>query len=153
MKIKMIRNEEDYESALKKLSELMEETTPSDSREKDDLDLLILVIQDYEQKNAKPLYLDPLEAIKFRMEQMHLTKKDLIPDLGSESKISEIFSGKRSLSLAMIRRLHRRLGIPLESLIEPRTSTSLSRVRNRRKSIQKKPVRSFRSTRRRKKVI
>lgn len=81
------------------------------------LELLALVIQKYEKENTPPLRPDPIEAILFRMDQMGLSRKDLIPFLGSASKVSEVLSRKRPLSLAMIRRLHEGLGIPLDILV------------------------------------
>ena len=85
--------------------------------------LLALLIHDYERRTVPPV--DLIEAILFRMNQMDLTRKDMIPYLGSESKVSEVFSGKRRLSLMMIRKLHKGLGIPLEVPIkEPEEKAS-----------------------------
>lgn len=78
---------------------------------------LLLVIKDYEQKVVEPFKVDPIEAIKFRMEQMGLNQKHLVEYIGSPSKVSEILNGKRKLSKTMIRKLHKGLGIPLSTLM------------------------------------
>jgi HTH-type transcriptional regulator/antitoxin HigA len=117
MDIKVIRDEGEYEMALKHLSKLMDNNPAPGSKEENALELLILVINDYEQRYMSSVILDPIEAIKFRMDQMEYTRKDLIPFFGSISRVSEVLSGKRSLSLSMIRKLNDGLGIPLESLV------------------------------------
>lgn len=117
MFVKIIKNESDYAAALEQLSEAMGKQYKPGSEEENSLELLMLVIEDYEKKNTQPIKPDPIEAIKFRMEQMHLSKKDLIPFIGSISKVSEVLSGKRNLSLSMIRKLYSGLGIPLASLL------------------------------------
>ena len=117
MNVKVIKDQSEYEAALKLLSDLMDKKFISGSDDENTIELLLIVIKDYEQKNLPPLDVDPIEAIKFRMDQMHLSRKDLVPFLGSMSKVSEVLAGKRKLSIAMIRKLHDGLGIPLESLI------------------------------------
>lgn len=116
MKIKLIKTEEENEAALARLEEIFdaEPGTP----EGDEAELLTALIEMYEQK-AYPIGLpDPIEAIKFRMDQQGLKPKDLVPYIGSASKVSEVLSGKRPLSLAMIRKLVNELGIPAESLLQ-----------------------------------
>ncbi len=122
MEIRVIKTKNEYEKALKYLSELMDENLASGSKEERILELLTLVIQDYEQKTADRIVVDPIEAIKFRMDQMEFSKKDLVPILGSLSRVSEVLSRKRGLSLSMIRKLHEELGIPLESLVAKPTT-------------------------------
>lgn len=79
-----------------------------------ELELLSLVIEDFERKTVPPAVVDPIEFIRFRMDQMGLSRKDLVPYIGLTSRVSEVLSRKRPLSLAMIRRLHRGLDIPLD---------------------------------------
>ena len=115
MNIKPIKSEKDYENALKRLDELWdsEEGTPED----DEFEILFTLVEAYEKKHypiGKP---DPIEAIKFRLDQMGLTEKDLSKILGSRSRKHDILSGKRKLSLKMIRKLHEQLNIPAEILI------------------------------------
>ena len=87
------------------------------TQEYDTLEVLSVLVEDYERKNY-PIYPpDPIEAIKFRMEQMGLEKKDLESSIGPRSRISEVFNHKRELSLSMIRRLHQKLEIPTEILL------------------------------------
>jgi len=115
MDIKIIRNEMDYHSALAHLSTLMEAApgTP----EGDELELVSLLLENYEKENFPIGLPDPIEAIKFCMEQQGLTRKDLEQYIGSQSKVSEVLNKKRPLSLAMIRALHVGLGIPAEVLL------------------------------------
>jgi HTH-type transcriptional regulator / antitoxin HigA len=118
MNVKIIKSAEDYEAAMARLSELMSLDPGADSKEENELELLALVIQDFERQTVPPVKADPIESILFRMDQMQLSRKDLIPYIGSISKVSEVLSRKRSLSLPMIRRLNRGLGIPADILIE-----------------------------------
>jgi HTH-type transcriptional regulator/antitoxin HigA len=117
MNIKIIKNAEEYADAMARLSALMTLDPAAGSPEEDELELLALVIADYEHKIVPPPEPDPVEAILFRMDQAGISRKDLIPYIGSASKVSEILSRKRALSLAMIRRLHDGLGIPADILI------------------------------------
>jgi HTH-type transcriptional regulator/antitoxin HigA len=113
---KVIKTEKDYEGALARINDLMDSDpgTPAG----DELELLVTLVELYE--NAKhPIDLpDPVEAIKFRMEQLGLKQKDLIPHIGSRSKVSEVLSRQRPLSIAMIRKLNVGLGIPAEVLLQ-----------------------------------
>lgn len=117
MKLKVIKNAEDHAAALNRLAELMDIDPPPDTPEADELGVLAVLIEDYESKIVPEAPVDPIDAIEFRMDQMGLRKKDLVPYLGSMSRVSEILSGKRSLTLSMIRSLSDGLGIPVESLI------------------------------------
>ncbi len=115
MKITLIKTEAQNEEALARIEELMAlEETPAVN---DELELLATLVALYEEA-AYPLAApDPIAAIRFRMEQQKLKQKDLIPYIGSKSKVSEVLSGKRSLSISMIRNLHEGLDIPLEVLL------------------------------------
>ena len=87
------------------------------TREGDRLDVLLVLIHDYESKHHPIDPPDPVDAIRFRMEQMNLTRKDLEPLIGPRGRVAEVLNRRRPLSLAMIRSLHQKLRIPLESLI------------------------------------
>ena len=116
MNIKPIKTEADYDAALEEIERLW--GAPLGTPEGDKLDVLATLVEAYELKHH-PIYPpDPVEAIKFRMEQLGMTRKDLEPYLGPRSRVSEIFNRKRELSISMIRSLHKGLGIPLESLIK-----------------------------------
>lgn len=122
MNIKPIKTEADYNATLDEIEPLW--GAPSGTPEGDKLDVLATLVEAYELKHH-PIYPpDPVEAIKFRMDQLGMTRKDLEPYLGPRSRISEIFNRKRELSLTMIRSLHKRLGIPLESLIQNKSKTA-----------------------------
>ena len=116
-KIKVIRTEKDYEEALKLLEDLMSRDPDPDSEEGEQLSLLSALIQDYEARVFPETLPDPIDAIKFRMEQVGLTPSDLVPYIGSRSRVSEILSGKRQLTLEMVRALAVGLGIPAKVLI------------------------------------
>ena len=103
---KVIKTESEYEEALSKLEELLNSNPASGTPENERLELLTLLVQDYESRRHPSVLPDPVEAIKFRMEQQALTPRDLIPYLGSRSKVSEVLSRKRPLTMAMIRALH-----------------------------------------------
>lgn len=115
MEIHPVKTEADYEAALEDIDRLW--GSPEGSADGDRLDVLLVLVENYESKHHVIDLPDPIEAIKFRMEQMNLTRKDLEPLIGSRGRVSEVFNRKRSLSLPMIRRLHRSLHIPLESLV------------------------------------
>ena len=117
MDIRPIRTEADYEAALEEIALLMVDDPMPGTPEGDRLDVLVTLVQAYEAQHHPVLPPDPIEAIKFRMEQQGLTVADLKPYIGPPQRVCEVLSGKRALSLAMIRRLHTGLGIPAESLI------------------------------------
>ena len=117
MNIKVIKSSNDYAHAMARLTALMTLDPKDGSKEENELELLALVIEDYERKIVPPVVPDPVEAILFRMDQMKLGRKELEPYIGSISKVSEVLSRKRPLSLSMIRRLHKGLGIPADVLI------------------------------------
>lgn len=118
--IRVLKTDGDHAAAVARLSELMDTDPAPGSASEAELELLALLIQSYEQSKFPPSPPDPVEAILFRMDQQRLAQKDLVPYIGSMSKVSEVLSRKRPLSLAMIRRLHAGLGIPAEVLIGER---------------------------------
>jgi len=116
MEIKPIRTKTDYRAALKEVEALM--SARADTPEGERLDVLATLIEAYEKKHYRFDLPDPVEAIKFRMEQSGLGPKDLVPMIGQINRVYEVLNRKRPLTLQMIRRLHRDLGIPAESLIK-----------------------------------
>lgn len=114
--IKPIRTDEDLERALERIDQIFdaEEGTP----ESDELDVLTVLVEHYEDEHSPIGFPTPVSAIEFRMEQAGLTKRDLIPFLGSRSRVSEVLSGKRAITMSMARSLHRHLGIPAEVLLQ-----------------------------------
>jgi len=115
MELKVLKTEEDYNHALSWLEKVFH--APIDSKEGDEAELLTLLIEKYEEEHYPIEAPDPIEAIKFRMEQMGMSNKELAEILGYKSRVSEIFSRKRKLNLNMIRKLHEKMNIPYESLI------------------------------------
>lgn len=116
MKITPIRNEEDYQNALNRLELIFEAT--KGSTEGDELEILSILIDQYENENFPIDMPDPIEAIKFRMEQMGMKQKDLAELMGYKSRVSEILSKKRKLTLDMIRKINTTLHIPAEVLVQ-----------------------------------
>jgi HTH-type transcriptional regulator/antitoxin HigA len=116
MKIKVIKTEEDYTKALKRLEVIFD--APANTSDGDEAEILGILIEKYEDEHYPIDPPDPIEAIKFRMEQMEMDKKDLAKIIGYKSRVSEIFTRKRKLNLEMIRRLHDKMKIPYESLIK-----------------------------------
>jgi HTH-type transcriptional regulator / antitoxin HigA len=123
IKVRAIKTEQDYEIVLAEIESLMDAET--DTPEGDRLDVLTTLVDAYEAKHHPIDLPDPIEAVKVRMDELGLSRKDLEAIIGGKSKVSEVLSGKRPFSIAMIRRLHRALGIPAEVLIqEPRGRTA-----------------------------
>jgi HTH-type transcriptional regulator/antitoxin HigA len=116
MDIKVIKTEQDYQKALNRLEVIFD--APVNTPDGDEAEILSILVEKYEEEHYPIEAPDPIEAIKFRMEQMNLKKSDLAGIIGYRSRVSEIFSRKRKLNLQMIRRLHDKLKIPLEALIE-----------------------------------
>ena len=115
MEIKPIKTKRDYEAAMREIEELM--GAKRNSPEGDKLDLLVTLVEAYEARHF-PLDLpDPVEAIKFTMEQRNLGVKDLVPFIGQPNRVYEVLNRKRPLTMAMVWKLHTGLGIPAESLI------------------------------------
>ena len=119
MLLKPIRNEQEYDLALQEVDMLMELNSALGSKESDELEVLVLLIEKYEEENWAISEPDPIEAIKIRMQQMNLKQKDLVPYIGNRSKVSELLNRKISLSLSMITKLASGLHLPLETLIQP----------------------------------
>lgn len=116
MNIKPVKTEKDYQKALKRLETIFD-SRPG-TKEGDELDVLALLIEKYEDEHYPIEAPDPIEAIKFRMEQMGYKQKDLAEIIGYKGRVSEILNRKRKLTLEMIRNLHEKLHIPLESLVQ-----------------------------------
>ncbi|MBL7813164.1 MAG: helix-turn-helix domain-containing protein [Bacteroidetes bacterium] len=116
MKQKVIKTEEQYQEALKRLEEIFD--VKKDSKAADELELLTLLIEKYENEQFPIDMPDPIEAIKFRMEQMGYKQKDLARVIGLKSRVSEILNRKRKLTVDMIRKLHASLGISTDVLIK-----------------------------------
>lgn len=114
--IKPIRSESDYQEILIRIETLME--AEPNTPEFDELEVLTTLVEYYEDKNYQIAPPTPIAAIKFRMEQQGLQQSDLVPYIGSKSKVSEVLSGKRELSKKMIVAVHKGLKIPLESLFQ-----------------------------------
>lgn len=119
MSIRPIHNETDYDTALDRVDELMELNPELGTPESDELEVLALLIEKYEEEVWVINEPDPIEAIKLRMEQMHLKQQDLVPYIGNKSKVSEVLNRKVGLSLNMIYNLAKGLHLPLEVLVQP----------------------------------
>jgi HTH-type transcriptional regulator/antitoxin HigA len=117
MRLKPIRTEADYDAALEEIDRLMNATpgTP----EGDQLDILATLVEAYEARHHPIEVPDPIAALEYVMEQRGVTRADLVPLLGSRSRVSEILNRKRRLTMEMAWRLHRELGIPAEAVIKP----------------------------------
>jgi len=117
---KVIKTRGEYDAVLAEVDRLASCDPAPGTPDGDRLELLAVLARDYESRTSPALRVDPVEAIRFRMEQQGLRQRDLVPYIGSKSKVSEVLSGKRALTLAMIRALHTGLGIPAESLLGQR---------------------------------
>ena len=115
MEIKPIKTEQDYNMSIKRIEELW--GAKRDTPEGDELDLLCTLVESYEMKHYPITPPDPIDAIKFRMEQMGMTNADMVKYLGSQSRVSEILNGKRKLTLKMVKSLYKGLKIPAEILL------------------------------------
>lgn len=118
MLLKPIKNEIAYNNVLVRVDELMELNPDLGTQESDELEVLVLLVEKYEEQEWAISEPDPIEAIKVRMEQMHLKQKDLIPFIGNKSKVSEVLNRKIGLSLTMITNIATGLHLPLENLIQ-----------------------------------
>jgi HTH-type transcriptional regulator/antitoxin HigA len=117
MDIKPIKNEADYQAALKEI-ELLFDAAP-DTPEGDRLEVLTTLVEAYEERHYAIPMPDPIEAILYHMESRGLTRRDLEPYIGSRARVSEVLNRKRPLTMEMIRNLHKGVGIPAEVLIQP----------------------------------
>jgi len=123
--VKVIKTEADYDAALARIEELIDGNPEPGTAEADELEVFSLLVEEYESRRFPSSLPDPIGAIKFRMEQQGLTQRDLVPFIGSRGKVSEVLSGKRTLTLSMIRSLHSNLGIPAEVLLQERDPSVL----------------------------
>ena len=117
MKIKPMKTEQDYEQALERLEEIFD--SKAGTKDGDELEILGMLIESYENDHFSIDLPDPIEAIKFRMEQLDYSQNDLAKIIGQKGRASEILNRKRKLSLEMIRKLHESLQIPTDVLIQP----------------------------------
>ena len=123
MNVRPIKTKSDHQRALAELTALLERAPAPGSPVADEAEVLGTLVERYEDERFPVELPTPLEVIRFRMDQLDLAQKDLVPYIGSASKVSEVLSGKRPLSLGMIRALHRHLDIPAEVLIgEPQNN-------------------------------
>ncbi len=118
---RLIKTDNDHKSALSRIEQLMD--AKPGTPEMDELELLTALVEMYEDQNYPISPPDPIEAIKFRMDQLGLTQKDMVPYIGTKGKVSEVLNGKRPLTLAMMRSLNKNLGIPAEVLLKEPGST------------------------------
>jgi HTH-type transcriptional regulator/antitoxin HigA len=115
MEIRPIKTEQDYKDSIKRIEELW--GSKKDTPQGDELDLLVTLVESYEIKHFPIAPPDPVDAIKFRMEQMDMTKADMVKYLGSQSRVSEVLNRKRKLTLRMVKSLYKGLRIPAEILL------------------------------------
>lgn len=117
MNIRSIRSAKDYEIALGELSAYFDHEPKPGTEDGDHFEILVTLAEAYAAKYCPIAASDPIEAIRFRMEQGGLTVKDLVPSIGQPNRVYEVLNGKRGLTIGMIRNLHRNLGLPADSLI------------------------------------
>lgn len=115
METKLIKTEADYQKALARMDELFD--AKPNTNEFDEAELLMALIELYEEQHYKIEAPDPIEAIKFRMEQMEIKRVDMAKYFGTRGKVSEVLNRQRNLTLSMIKKLHKEFGIPAESLL------------------------------------
>ena len=117
--LRPLRTEEDYQGALREVSAYFDDEPAPGTPDGDRFEILLTLVEAYEAKHYPIDLPDPVEAIKFRMDQAGLTPKDLVPVIGRLNRVYEILNRKRPLTLSMIWKLHQQLGIPAECLIQP----------------------------------
>jgi HTH-type transcriptional regulator/antitoxin HigA len=115
MQLKIIKTKKDYKASLKRFEEIFQAKTGT--KESEEADVLAILIKAYEDKHFIINTPDPLDAIRYRMEQQGLTNSDLADILGYKSRVTDIFNRHRKLNLSMVRKLHKKLNIPLETLV------------------------------------
>ena len=147
MDISPIKNQRDYRKVLKEIEGLM--SAKRNTPEGDRLDVLVTLVEAWERKHYPMDLPDPVEAIKYHMDQNGLQPRDLIPFIGSRNRVHEVLNRRRSLTLKMIWRLHEGLGIPAESLIK----VGRSRQPERRKAVLSGRYRIHRRQRRREQTL
>ena len=119
MEIRPIRTSDDYKAAMREVSAYFDNEPTPGTPDGDRFEILLTLVEAYESKHYPIDLPDPVEAIKFRMDQAGLAPKDLVPAIGRLNRVYEILNRKRPLTLNMIWNLHKKLGIPAESLIQP----------------------------------
>jgi HTH-type transcriptional regulator / antitoxin HigA len=134
MNIHPIKTEADYDKALAEIERVW--GAKAGTPDGDVLDVLLVLTENYEARHHPIDPPDPVEAIKFRMEQMNLSRKDLEPLIGSRGRVAEVINRRRALSLEMIRKLHRKLHIPLESLFAVEKKRGVTTRSSRRASLR-----------------
>lgn len=142
MKTKIIKTEEEYNLACERVYTIIhssKEPISPNTRAGEELELISLLIENYEQAHYNVQAPTPIEAIKFRMEQMNLKQADIAPLFGGKTRISEVLNSKRRLTLKMITLLHKYLEIPLESLIKGNSNYKLS-VEEKKRILQVKSI-------------
>ncbi len=135
MKTKILKTEQEYNAACERIYSLIhssENPIEPNSSEGEEMELLSLLVEKYEQEHYQLGTPNPIEAIKFRMEQMNLKQTDIAPLFGGKTRVSEVLNGKRPLTLKMITLLNRYLGIPLESLISGNKDIKLEPAKRER---------------------
>ena len=137
MKIRLISTEAGYEEALAEIRRLWQ-TGPSGAQA-DKLELLAMLAHRYEREREPLPNLDPVDAILFRMDQAGLSRKDLVPIFGTPGRVSEVLRRKRPLSIEMIRKLHWKLGIPLESLVPEKPGRARAPNSRRKRRLSSRP--------------
>jgi len=145
MKTKIIKTEQEYNEACERVYMLINSTKNAiepNSTEGEEMELLSLLVEKYEQEHYHIGAPNPIEAIKFRMEQMNLKQADIAPLFGGKTRVSEVLHGKRSLTLKMITLLNRYLGIPLESLIAGNKEIKLA-AENRKKLLSIASIKEY----------
>ena len=126
MNIRPIRTESDYQAVLREVSEYFDNEPEPGTEDGDRFEILLTLVEAYEAKQFPVDLPDPIEAIRFRMDQEGLTAKDLEPAIGKRNRVYEVLNGKRNLTLAMVWKLHEMFGIPAESLIKPPRHTEIA---------------------------
>jgi len=145
MKTKILKTEQEYNEACKRIYSLInssENAIEPDSLEGEEMELLSLLVEKYEKEHYQMKAPDPIEAIKFRMEQMNLKQSDIAPLFGGKTRVSEVLNGKRALTLKMITLLNRYLGIPLESLVFGNKEIKLE-VENKEKLLRISSIKEY----------
>lgn len=143
MNPKLIKTSGQHEAALKRLEELMISDPSPGSAGEDEMELLAFLIEDFEKRTIKIAPASPAEAIRFRMEQAGLKQHDLVPFIGSKGRVSEVLSGKRELTLSMVRKLHEGLGIPLKSLVQDSEGELPPRIEPHRYPVKEMFIRGY----------
>ena len=150
MKTKILKTEQEYNKACERVYNLINSTENAinpNSVEGEEIELLSLLIEKYEEEHHQMDAPDPIEAIKFRMEQMNLRQADIAPLFGGKTRVSEVLNGKRALTLKMIILLNRYLGIPLESLVSGNKEITLE-AKKREKLLGVSSIREYLEDRR-----